>query len=122
MIPAPSSARLHLAALLLLAGCAVLAWCGQARPVLTGAAAVAAAPPPGAPAASALLWGGRVDLNLADADDLAALPGIGPVRAARILSTRTARGGRFDRVDDLLDGPGIGPVTLERLRPHVHVE
>jgi len=74
-----------------------------------------------APASSTLLWSGRLDLNVADADDLAALPGIGPVRAARILAARRARGGRFTSVDDLLDVPGIGPLTLARLRPHVRV-
>jgi competence protein ComEA len=74
-----------------------------------------------APAAATLLWNGRLDLNLAGAEDLAALPGIGPVRAGRIVAARAARGGRFATVDDLLDVPGIGRATLARLRPHVQI-
>jgi competence protein ComEA len=59
-----------------------------------------------------------LDLNRADAAELDALPGIGPVLAARIVDHR-ARHGRFRRVDELLAVPGIGPKLLARLRPLV---
>ena len=122
MIPAPSSVRLHLAAAFLLAVAAVVAFCAQTRRPVAAAPRVSSAAA-GAPAAAQLLWGGRLDLNTAGADDLAALPGIGPVRAARIVAARQARaGGRFDRVADLLDVPGIGPATLAKLQDHVHVD
>jgi competence protein ComEA len=107
------------AALVLVLVAVVWAFAAQMRRQPAGAAAAPVAPR--APAAAELLFGGRLDLNRANADDLAALPGIGPVRAGRIVAARTARGGRFASIDDLADVPGIGPVTLERLRPHVRV-
>jgi competence protein ComEA len=57
-----------------------------------------------------------LDLNTASAAELDALPGIGPVLAARIVEHRL-RQGPFRSVDELLGVPGIGPRLLERLRP-----
>jgi competence ComEA-like helix-hairpin-helix protein len=122
VIQPPSPSRLPLAALLLLVVAAVYGVVAQARRQAHGDVPAAAGAISGAPAAAALLWNGRLDLNRAGAEDLAALPGIGPVRAARIVAARAARGGRFASVDDLLDVPGIGAVTLARLRPHVRVD
>lgn len=56
----------------------------------------------------------RVSVNSASLTELQALPGVGPVMAARIVAARP-----FSRVDDLLRVPGIGPATLARLRPLV---
>src|SRR5258708_22298466 len=64
----------------------------------------AAAPRPGQPLAAGLLFGARLDLARATAQDLEALPGIGPVRARRIARQHS------------LSVPGIGVRTLERLR------
>jgi competence protein ComEA len=61
-----------------------------------------------------------VDLNTATAEQLDALPGIGPVTAAKILAWR-AEHGRFSLVDELAEVPGIGPRTLEELKPHVRI-
>jgi comEA protein len=66
----------------------------------------------GAPATPA----GPVDVNAATAEELTALPGIGPARAAAIVALREERGG-FRSLDELLDVKGIGPKTLARLRP-----
>ena len=63
---------------------------------------------------------GVVDVNAATAHELAALPGIGPALARRIVQWR-AEHGRFRSVDALADVPGIGPATVERLRPRVRV-
>lgn len=59
-----------------------------------------------------------VDLNAADAAELAQLPGLGPATAARIVAHR-AEHGPFTSPESLLDVPGIGDVTLDRLRPHL---
>lgn len=64
--------------------------------------------------------GGVVDVNAATARELAALPGIGPALAGRIVAWRSAHG-RFGSVDALGEVPGIGPATVERLRPRVRV-
>jgi competence protein ComEA len=59
-----------------------------------------------------------VDLNHSDEQRLAAVPGIGPTLARRIVEQREING-RFATVDDLRQVPGIGLRTLERLRPYL---
>ena len=59
-----------------------------------------------------------VDINSAAAEELSALPGIGPTTAARIVEKRGEAGG-FRSPNELLDIPGIGAATLDRLRPHL---
>jgi competence protein ComEA len=76
---------------------------------------VQAAPPGDAPAHPRTPDGGGVDPNRAGAEDLVALPGIGPVLAARIVADRAASG-PFASPEDLLRVPGIGPATLSRIR------
>ena len=61
-----------------------------------------------------------VALNTATADQLDALPGIGPVLAARIVQWRTDNG-QFTSVDELSEVSGIGDAVLARLRPLVRV-
>jgi competence ComEA-like helix-hairpin-helix protein len=74
----------------------------------------------GAPSAAQLAPGARLDPNRATAQELEALPGIGPVLAARIVADREAHG-RFRRVEDLDRVSGIGPRMLERVRIHLAV-
>lgn len=62
----------------------------------------------------------KIDLNRASLAELDALPGIGPVLAARIVEHRR-RHGPFRRADDLLAVPGIGPALFARLEPRVTV-
>ncbi len=62
-----------------------------------------------------------IDLNSAGEDRLAAIPGIGPALARRILDHR-ADYGQFPSVDALRLVRGIGPATLERIRPFLVVE
>ncbi|WP_240675441.1 ComEA family DNA-binding protein [Cellulomonas endophytica] len=63
--------------------------------------------------------GAPADLATATAAELDALPGLGPVLAARVVEHRAST--PFTTVDDLLEVPGIGPALLERLRDHVTV-
>jgi competence protein ComEA len=65
------------------------------------------------------LFGLRIDPNTADATTLASLPGIGPVRAAALLSERCLR--PFAAPADLARVRGIGPRTLARLLPELAV-
>ena len=58
---------------------------------------------------------GPIDVNEATADELDALPGVGPATAASIVTERE-RNGPFVGVDDLDRVPGIGPAKLEALR------
>lgn len=64
--------------------------------------------------------GGRIDLNRATAQQLDALPGVGPVTAERILEWRN-RNGRFARVDQLREVEGIGERRFGQLRELVTV-
>jgi competence protein ComEA len=82
-----------------------------------------AAPPTpvaGTPPSGAVEPAGPVDLNSATADQLDALPGIGPSIAAAIVEHRE-RNGPFGAVDELLDVPGIGDAKLAQLRDLVTV-
>lgn len=63
---------------------------------------------------------GPVNLNTATAEQLDALPGVGPVTAAAIVTWRQSNG-RFTSVDQLAEVDGIGTARLERLRPLVAV-
>ena len=72
--------------------------------------------PPGSPAKPV----GPIDLNTASAEELDALPGVGPITAAAIVAWRSANG-RFASVDQLGEVDGIGPARLEKLRPLVRV-
>jgi competence protein ComEA len=67
-----------------------------------------------------ILETGRIRIDLATAEELTTLPGIGPSLAARIIAARADA--PFRAVDDLLRVKGIGPKTLDRLRDHVSVE
>ena len=72
-------------------------------------------PPPGAGAS------GKVNLNWASEAELQTLPHIGPVRAARIVAEREAKG-PFKSLEDFARRvSGIGPKILEELRPLVEV-
>lgn len=73
----------------------------------------AAGGPGGAPA-------GPLDLNTATAEQLDALPGIGPATAEAIISYRQQHG-RFRSVEELVEVRGIGEAKLAALRAKLRV-
>ena len=76
-----------------------------------GAAGVAASSAPAAGSSPSA----PLDLNTATAEQLDALPGIGPVTAQKILDYRQAHG-PFHAVAELEGVPGIGPGRLAQLK------
>jgi competence protein ComEA len=68
--------------------------------------------------AQILTLGLVIDLNRATAEDLDAIPGIGPALAQRIVDYRQAHG-PFKKIDDLEEVLGIGPKKLEGLKPYL---
>jgi competence protein ComEA len=69
------------------------------------------APAPGSGSAAS----GPVSLTSATAEQLDALPGVGPVTAQKIIDYRTQHGS-FHSVDELDAIPGIGPARIADLR------
>lgn len=61
---------------------------------------------------------GAIDVNRADVEELTALPGIGPVLAARIVAYRDSAG-PFRTLSDLTAVTGIGPATIARVAGRV---
>ncbi|MCE9514805.1 MAG: ComEA family DNA-binding protein [Mycobacterium sp.] len=90
------------------------------RPATLGSAVTGGTGPTKAGPATSTAATGPVDLNAATAEQLDALPGVGPVTAAAIVAWRQANG-PFGSVDQLADVDGIGPARLEKLRPLVTV-
>ena len=81
---------------------------------------VVPSPAPSGPAGPAGTATGPIDLNTATAEQLEALPGVGPSTAQAILDYRRQHG-RFRTVDELLEVRGIGEAKLAALRPRVRV-
>lgn len=77
---------------------------------------------PGAPAAGGpgVAPAGPLDLNTATAEQLDALPGIGPATAEAIISYRQQHG-RFRSVEELVEVRGIGEAKLAALRSKLRV-
>lgn len=62
-----------------------------------------------------------VYVNLASAEELRRLPGVGPKRAEAMVMLRQ-RMGRFQRVEDLLRVKGVGRTTLRKWRPLLRLD
>ena len=68
-------------------------------------------PGPGEETTSVLL---QIDINEAEVREFALLPGVGPVRAQRIIDDRQ-QNGRFSSIEDLSRVHGIGQKTIDQL-------
>jgi competence protein ComEA len=62
-----------------------------------------------------------INLNTATQDELESLPGIGPSKAADILTYRDAHG-PFLSLEDLANVSGIGSTTVEALCDYLYIE
>ncbi|MDI6739054.1 MAG: helix-hairpin-helix domain-containing protein [Candidatus Edwardsbacteria bacterium] len=63
----------------------------------------------------------KVNINDASAEELGALPGIGPGTAEDIITHRI-KNGRFKHPEDLMDVKGIGRVKFEKMKDLITVE
>lgn len=63
---------------------------------------------------------GKVNLNTADASQLALLPRVGPSLAQKILDFRK-QNGPFKSVEDLMLVRGVGEKTFQLLKPYIAV-
>ena len=70
---------------------------------------------------SGLAWANPVNVNEADAERLASVNGIGPVKAERIVDHRDKHG-PFKSLDDLVNVKGVGPKLLEKLKPQLRLD
>ena len=86
-----------------------------AAPLVDGEQVVVAGAGAGGAAGSSSASGGPVSLNSATAEQLDALPGIGPVTAQKIIDYRTQHG-PFTSVDGLDAIPGIGAARINELQ------
>jgi competence protein ComEA len=85
------------------------------------AVSVAAAGGPAATEKPASAGGDKlVNINTADAGQLATLPQVGPKMAQRILDYRKGNGS-FKRVQDLMKVKGIGEKVFARLQPLITI-
>jgi competence protein ComEA len=64
---------------------------------------------------------GKVNINTATAEELDALPGVGPSIAQRIIDYRTTNG-PFQSIEDVKNVRGIGDVTFEKLKDKITVQ
>ena len=64
--------------------------------------------------------GAPVNLNTATAEQIAALPGIGPKAAQRIVEYRQKNGG-FKKIEELMNVKGIGEKSFLKLKPLITV-
>ena len=90
----------------------------QAATAPSAEAPPATEPAPGNAAPPGITPEGKVILNLASAEELTKLPGVGLKRATAIVALRTKLK-RFKHATDLLRVKGIGPRGLQRMLPHL---
>jgi competence protein ComEA len=63
----------------------------------------------------------RVNINIADAEALDTLPGVGPAIAQNIITHRQANG-PFNNIEEVMDVSGIGPAKFEQMKDLITVD
>lgn len=63
---------------------------------------------------------GKININTATAEQLDALPGIGPAYASRIIDYRNSHGG-FKSLEEIMEIKGIGSKTFEKLKNQITI-
>ena len=71
-----------------------------------------------AAAAGGTQQSGVVNINTADASQLAMLPGVGAKSAQRIVEYRS-QNGSFRKTSDLMQVKGVGAKSFERIAPYI---
>ena len=61
-----------------------------------------------------------IDINIADAEELSTLSGIGPSLANRIIEYRN-KNGDFKSINELAKVSGIGKSTIEKIKDYIKV-
>ncbi|HWV37183.1 MAG TPA: helix-hairpin-helix domain-containing protein [Vulgatibacter sp.] len=89
-------------------------------PLAAAIAVLAGAHPADAAAKTRRKLEGVVNLNIASAEQLALLPGIGPVVAERIVEARA--GNPFQRTWEITRVKGVGPKLFRKLEDRLRVE
>ena len=92
---------------------AVLTGCLLGGSMVGPLAKLQAAPAPKETAAQA-----AISINRANAEELDAIRGIGPMLAERIVKYREANG-RFEHLEDLVRVPGIGQAKFEKIKSQI---
>lgn len=62
-----------------------------------------------------------ININTADKETLATLPGVGDVKAEAIIQYRKDHG-EFKNAEDLVNVKGIGPKTIKKLAKDITIE
>lgn len=70
------------------------------------------------PMSAAPPYSSAVDVNNAAEQDIAALPGIGPILAKKVIKIRQTQGG-FDSIEQFAQGLGLKPHVVEQIRLRV---
>ena len=61
---------------------------------------------------------GKININLASAEDLTQIPGIGETLSQRIVQHRDSNG-YFNDIDELKNIKGIGPKNLKKIKNYI---
>ena len=73
------------------------------------------------PAVSARTLLDRININLANAEELMQLDGIGEKRAKDIIAYRR-KNGKFQRIEDIMNVSGIEKKTFEKIKEYIATE